>query len=68
MFDDDIVAEISSIIQDLREKIVVGRIIHDDVGIVVILDDFVKGNDSLVTRRDLVKSDLANVVVFSAMR
>jgi len=68
MFDDDIVAEISSIIQDLREKVVVGRIIHNDVGIVVILDDFVKGNDSLVTRRNLVKGNLANVVIFPAMR
>jgi hypothetical protein len=68
MFNDDIVAEISSIIQDLREEIVVRRIIHDDVGIVVILDDFVKGNDSLVTRRNLVKGYLPNVVVFPAMR
>lgn len=68
MFDDDIVAEISSIIQDLREKIVVGRIIHDDVGIVIILDDFVEGNNSLVTRCDLVKGNLADMVVFPAMR
>ena len=68
MFNDDVVAKISSIIQDLREKIVVGRIIHDDIGIVVILDNFVKGNDSLVTRRNLVQGNLTNVVVLPALR
>lgn len=68
MFNDDVVTKISSIIQDLREKIVVGRIIHDDVGIIVILDDFVKGNDSLVTRRNLVQGNLTNMMVLPALR
>jgi hypothetical protein len=68
MLNDDVVAKISSIIQDLREKIVVGRIVHDDVGIIVILDNFVKGNDSLVTRRNLVQGNLTNVVVLPALR
>lgn len=68
MLNDDVVAKISSIIQDLREKIVVRRIVHDDVGIIVILDNFVKGNDSWVTRRNLVQGNLTNVVILPALR
>lgn len=63
MFNKDVVAKISSIIQDLREKVMVGRIIHYNIGIIVILDDFVKGNNPWMARCDLVQRNLANVLM-----
>lgn len=56
-----VVAEITAIIQYLREEVLVGSVIHDDVGIVVVLDDAMESDDARMRGGDLVESNLADM-------
>jgi len=61
VLDECIIPKVATIIQYLREEVVVRGIIQDDVGIAVILYDTVERNDAMVCRRKLVERDFADV-------
>ena len=61
ILDEDVIAQITPLMQDLREEIAVGAIFHDDEGVLVVLDDAMKRHHVRVARCELVEGDLAHV-------
>lgn len=61
VFDETVVPEIATTMQDLGEEIVVRCIVHDDVGVVALFDDAMEGDHTRVGRSELVESYFADV-------
>lgn len=61
MLDQRIVSKIPTVVQYLCEEIVVGRVIHDDIGIFVVFDDAMESGNAGVRRRYLMQRNLAHV-------
>ena len=61
ILDEDVIAQITPLMQDLCEEIAVGAIFHDDEGVLVVLDDAMKRHHVRVARCELVEGDLAHV-------
>lgn len=61
VLDEVVVTKISTAVEDLREQVVVWSVVHDDVGVTVLFDDSMKGNDVGMGAGDLVESNLAYV-------
>ncbi|GLB42074.1 hypothetical protein LshimejAT787_1100890 [Lyophyllum shimeji] len=56
-----VVSEIAAVVQYLREEVLVGSVIHDDVGIVRVLDDAMKSDYARMCGGKLVKSNFADM-------
>lgn len=61
VLDERVITEIAAAVQDLRKEIVVGSVIHDDVGKIEGFDNTVKSDDSRMPRSKLVQCDFANM-------
>ena len=46
ILDEVVVSEVSTVMEDLREQVAVRAVIHDDPGIVLILDDTMESDDT----------------------
>lgn len=68
LLDESIIAQIASPVKDLSEKVAVRAVVHDDEGVLVVLDDAVKRDDVGVARRELVERDLTDVELALAGR
>lgn len=74
-FDQLVIAQVSSMLKDLREEIPVGTVIHDYPCVVVVLDDAMKSHDAWMRGRELMQSylpdmqlPLASCVAFRRVR
>lgn len=56
-----VVSEIAAAMEDLREQIMVRRVIHDDISMVPLVHDAVQSDDARVRRGELVQGDFAYV-------
>ena len=56
-----IVSEILSVMEDLREKITVWTVVHNDPGVLLILDDAMKSHNTRMCGGQLMEGDFANV-------
>ena len=61
VLDEMVLAEVATVVEDLGEEVAVGGKVHDEVGVVVLLDDAVEGDDVGVGRGEAVEGDLAHV-------
>ena len=61
VFDESVIPKIATTMQDLREKIVVRCIVHDDVGVITLFDDAMEGDHARVGRGKLVECYFADV-------
>ena len=61
VLDEDVVPKIATTMQDLGEEIVVRCIVHDDVGVVALVDDAMEGDHARVGRGELVECYFADV-------
>jgi len=61
VLDESVVSEIPAIVEDLREEVVVGSVIHDNIRAVVLLDDAMEGDNAWMGGCELVEGDLADV-------
>ena len=61
LLDEGVMPKITPLVEDLREKVTVGAVVHDDEGVLVFLDDAVKRHHVRVARCKLVEGDLAHV-------
>lgn len=61
MLDEVIIAQITTAVQDLPEQVSIAGVLHDDVRMIVLLDNPMKGSDAWVSGCQLMKSDLANM-------
>lgn len=68
MFDNMVVTKVARLVQDLREKVFVWRIIHNDICVVEVLYNAVEGDDGRVGRGDLVQRNFAHMELSAARR
>lgn len=61
VFNKVILSEVAAVVQDLREEITVGSVVHDEVGVVVLFHDPVEGDYVWVGRRKAMKGDFPHV-------
>lgn len=61
MLDQCVVPQIAAAMKDLCEQVMVWRVVHDNIGAAVFLNDTVKSDDAWVGACDLVKCNLAYV-------
>jgi len=61
VLDESIVSEITATMQDLGEEIVVRCIVHDDVGMISLINDAMEGDHARVGRGELVECYFADV-------
>lgn len=56
-----VIAQITTMVEDLRKQVAVLAIVHNDIGVLWVLDDAVEGNNVGVRGGELVEGDLAHV-------
>ena len=68
LLDEFVVAQVAPLVENLGEEVSVRAVVHDDEGVVLVLDDAVKRDDVRVARRELVEGNLADVQLALAHR
>lgn len=61
VLDECVVPKITAVVEDLREQVVVGGVIHNNIGVVEVFHDAMQGDDTWVCGGELVEGDLADV-------
>ena len=56
-----VIAQITAMVEDLREQVAVLAIVHNNISVLWVLDDAVERNDVGMRRGELVECDLAQV-------
>lgn len=68
VFDEAIIAQVACLVEYLGEEVLIRRIVHDDVRIIYVFDDSVKGDDRGMDGGYLMQRDLAKMELSAARR
>ena len=61
LLDEGVITKITPLVEDLSEEVTVRAVVHNDEGVLVVLDDAVKRHHVRVAGCKLVEGDLAHV-------